>query len=652
MSSAETLRPLTGQQVPSNLDELWHDFDPRREPLQTEVLQQWEQDGVICQLIRYQVGVFKGEPVKVAAFYAYRRDGKNLPAILSLHGGGQSAGFDQVLQDAKLGYASMSLNWGGNPLNFGSAKVSYSGPQTDWGKLDATHPPQRNQHNHFVSDLMPDDFTLDPVQSPRNSNWFLVLISARRAITWLESRPEVDGTKIGVTGHSMGGKLTTNLAAIDKRVRVAVPSCGGSGDLTDDQTSVPGGLKAKHSAMKLACVSDNAYIPRLTCPVLWLSPTNDFHAHIDNMAWNWRDVPDERLRFSISPHFNHRHTPQHEITRLLWFEQHLKGTFQFPLTPQIELNLNTDNGVPQVIVTPDSSQPIQSVTIYYSQDPHALTRFWRDGEATQTGSSWQAQCELLSLTQPLFVYADIAYEMPTAVFKDRSPPRLPTTFNLSSRVLSLSAEQLKAAGMLASDQPSRTIDDGSRGWRDWYQINWDHPPLWSVTTRKLKDPKWRGPDNAKLVFDVCSHTDNSLVVTVRCNQWGAFQPGRPAIDFSVIKFLKGSKDWQTIVVSLSEFAPTEPRLDQSLTDWQSVCELTISPNGQMMQQGQLIKPEPRAWVGPREIRQLRWDGGEYAAPGGSAAELNPNEHAKAFDDAIKQSLKQEASEQTGKRDSP
>ncbi|MEO6754138.1 MAG: hypothetical protein ABIP85_20360 [Chthoniobacteraceae bacterium] len=35
------------------------------EPLETEVLKEWQQDGAVCRLVRYQVGVFKGAPEKV-----------------------------------------------------------------------------------------------------------------------------------------------------------------------------------------------------------------------------------------------------------------------------------------------------------------------------------------------------------------------------------------------------------------------------------------------------------------------------------------------------------------------------------------------------------------------------------------------------------
>ncbi len=46
-----------------------------------------------------------------------------------------------------------------------------------------------------------------------------------RSIDYLESRPEVDARRIGCTGNSGGGTLTSYLMAIDERIAVAAPSC-------------------------------------------------------------------------------------------------------------------------------------------------------------------------------------------------------------------------------------------------------------------------------------------------------------------------------------------------------------------------------------------------------------------------------------------
>jgi len=110
--------------VPRNVTELWAGYPEldKATPLDVEVLKAWESEGVVCRLIRYQVGVFKGAPAKVAAFYAFPKGAQHVPALLQLHGGGQSASLDGAVADAKRGYASMSLNWGGNKLNFGRSK--------------------------------------------------------------------------------------------------------------------------------------------------------------------------------------------------------------------------------------------------------------------------------------------------------------------------------------------------------------------------------------------------------------------------------------------------------------------------------------------------------------------------------------------------
>jgi dienelactone hydrolase len=47
-----------------------------------------------------------------------------------------------------------------------------------------------------------------------------------RAVDLLEALPEVDKTRIGVIGHSLGGHNALFTAAFDERLKVAVSSCG------------------------------------------------------------------------------------------------------------------------------------------------------------------------------------------------------------------------------------------------------------------------------------------------------------------------------------------------------------------------------------------------------------------------------------------
>src|SRR5262249_46706266 len=46
-----------------------------------------------------------------------------------------------------------------------------------------------------------------------------------RALDYLESRPEIDAKRLGCTGCSGGGTLTSYLMALDERILAAAPSC-------------------------------------------------------------------------------------------------------------------------------------------------------------------------------------------------------------------------------------------------------------------------------------------------------------------------------------------------------------------------------------------------------------------------------------------
>ena len=48
---------------------------------------------------------------------------------------------------------------------------------------------------------------------------------AKRALDYLAGRPEVDSGRIGCTGCSGGGTLTTYISALDPRIKVAAPAC-------------------------------------------------------------------------------------------------------------------------------------------------------------------------------------------------------------------------------------------------------------------------------------------------------------------------------------------------------------------------------------------------------------------------------------------
>ena len=100
---------------------------------------------------------------------------------------------------------------------------------------------------------------------------------ALRGLDYLLSRPEVDPARIGITGNSGGGTMTTFTQALDSRFTMAAPSCyvtswkrNFDNELPADVEQIPPGILASGCEMGDFIL---AYAPR---PVLLLGQKNDF----------------------------------------------------------------------------------------------------------------------------------------------------------------------------------------------------------------------------------------------------------------------------------------------------------------------------------------------------------------------------------------
>ena len=104
--------PLSAN-VPQMMQELWDGIDMRAEPFDVEILKQWEEEGIVLKVLRYRVGIFKGQKAMMGAVYGYPKGGSKLPGLVQIHGGGQYADYKAALTNAKRGYATISIAWAG-----------------------------------------------------------------------------------------------------------------------------------------------------------------------------------------------------------------------------------------------------------------------------------------------------------------------------------------------------------------------------------------------------------------------------------------------------------------------------------------------------------------------------------------------------------
>jgi len=602
--------PLYNHETPFNsVDTMWQGYNPRLENLETEILKEWEQDDVILRVIRYRIGEFKGKRAMMAGVYGFPKGAQTVPGLLQVHGGGQYADHRAVFSNAKRGYATLSIAWAGRISAPGysvapnEVKLFWAGKSddpkykltTDWGALDAYHAPSRNGKDAFSS-IPVAEWTIDPVLSPRNNSWFLVTLAGRRGLTFLERQPEVDGEKLGVYGHSMGGKLTVMIAGADERVKAAVPSCGG----ISDRYSV--------NELHSATVSDPPSLRRVSCPIFFLSPANDFHGRINDLEKAVGEIQTKDWRVSCSPHHNHQDTPPYEVATQIWFDQHLKATFKAPKTPQAEIILK-QGMLPQFSVRPDPNRKVRSVEIYFTQqgilqEPggtkddsrNTKHRFWKfiEPQKDSTSGVWLADLPIFSVERPVWAYANVLYDLEdTIVGAGYYYGKYETkTFNLSSLLQVISPDKLSNSGTSLPKARDFMIEGFNVSWRkDWFAYNSNK---WGVRTNKLYEPRYSAPGpTSRLSLEVSTEMTNKMVLWL--DGYG--------VEFKVL----GSGTWQRFSFPLSALKNGEGK---SLPSWSGVRELRLDdveklelPRGSKGSAVKIGSP----WVGePPEFRNLRW----------------------------------------------
>jgi cephalosporin-C deacetylase-like acetyl esterase len=589
----DSLAPMVGGKVPQDVASLWAGYDPKVEPLEIEVVREWEQDGLVVRSLRYGIGTFKGKVAHMAAFYAFPEKGKDFPGVIHIHGGGQRASLTQVVYFASKGYAALSVNWGGKEME----RAKPGDLNTDWGAVDPT---QKNVQGY--SNLLPGEKFLDPLESPRNCNWFLLTLGCRRGLTFLEMQPIVDPDRLGVLGHSMGGNLTIYVAGSDKRVKVASPSVGGSGFRLDPYFQIYPQIRAVKGDRELyrQTMGYQNYAKRITAPVLHLGATNDFHGLMDATYATGALLPNKDNRYVFAPHFNHRFNPEEEIARPLWIDVHLQGRDSLPETPRAKWVLNTPSGIPHFTVMPDPKLPVAKVSVFYSEDGDPRSRFFRDAQATKSGKGiWEAHLLKLDPKSPLFAYAHVYYDLPKP--EPLSRGRSVGQVCLSSNLLVAKPEELKKAKVRATAKPSLLIDDFERGFHDWYSLNQNHPSLWQHWTRKMTDSMFRGPREARLSLRIQSEQPNSFVLVLQQNTWRAYR-GKKGTYMAVVD-LKGGKP-ETIRLNPADFK--EVQTGNTLQTWAEIDELGLCAKYQVKRGTPQTFPKT-PWKGARpELIRLEW----------------------------------------------
>lgn len=285
------------------------------------------QDGVSVRSVLYAGEPYRGKPTRVFAWYARPAAEGKYPAVVLVHGGGGKAFKDWAIHHAKRGYCAIAMDLSGNGED--GKRLPDGGPdQSDETKFQDFNPQTRKDmwSYHAVANVL-------------------------RAHTLLAALPEVDASRIGVTGISWGGYLTCIVAGIDDRLKAAVPVYG-CGFLQEDSVWKPQRFDAVDPARRdrwVQVFDPSRHVGGAKCPMLFLNGTNDFAYPMGSYQKTYNLVKAPKT-ISVRVRLPHGHIWTFaEVDAFL--DSHLKGGKPLPsLSP-----MTVQNGVARATFQPSNT---------------------------------------------------------------------------------------------------------------------------------------------------------------------------------------------------------------------------------------------------------------------------------------------------------
>lgn len=308
---------------------------------------------------------YKGKATRVFAYYASpltlgleTDKQKKFPAVVLVHGGGGTAFAKWADIYAKRGYAAIAMDLGGrwlpepsNKPDKAAVSLPDGGPAADdTTKFSPTDPPHRDQWTyHAVADVL-------------------------LAHSLLRSFPEVDASRVGVTGISWGGYLTCIVVGVDSRFRAAVPQygCGFLRDNSAWKTTwfEPPKFGAEWADRWVQLWDPASYVGSAKMPILFVNGAQDFAYPLDSYAKTYNLVHSPK-NISVQPKLGHGH--MFEVKEVqLFLDAELKGGTGLPRLVETKV---ADGKVTAKI---EGSTAVKRGTLEFTTGAHAdnKTRAW------------------------------------------------------------------------------------------------------------------------------------------------------------------------------------------------------------------------------------------------------------------------------------
>lgn len=306
-------------------------------------------------------------PVRTYGIVGFPDGHGPFPAILHIHGGGQTASRANLLYNIRRGYAAMTFDWG----FWGTVPARTSYPDS----ITPAFEPLVTCARHDVTHTYP----------------FLGACAARCCLTLLAACDEVDRERIGIYGISVGGFITWLVNGTDGIPKCAVPIYGTGGLHSPGHSDnaewgrTPEAVRREWSR----CLEPAGYAYTQRAPVLHLNGANDFFGGIDTAAQLLPSIPMD-WRCDFTPNVNHGFDVGSRLAMEAWFDHHLRGGPPLPEAPPVRVVATGDSSVR---VETEGNMDELAVWASFGSAPHPL-RCWGEHKAWRRLDSGGLACDL------------------------------------------------------------------------------------------------------------------------------------------------------------------------------------------------------------------------------------------------------------------
>lgn len=513
---------------------LWEDFNDTL-PLKESIVKSLSINGIDIKHIYFSGREIGGERVRIYGIYA-----KNLKeskgSILILPDVYSSIDTELIVKYASLGYEVLSVDLGGKATIQNTAKKDYTSyPNAiSYANIENAY-----ESMYFVH------------TSAKETSWYEWTSVARYAVSYLKSQNNKN--KIGVLGIKYSSNIAFMLSATDSRISA---SCNlfGAGWLAYKGLSKHSGEEIEMNEERyrfLAGIEVQAYSQFITCPVMFLSSTNndefDFERSVDTLS---RISNQEDLRYNFVTYSKDVLDYRCFIDTTLFFDKHLaNSSVNFPKQPQLQAENNDGEITYEIIV--DDYKNIKTVHLLCANyTENSLERVWfratekeKDKEKViftrpnYENYNFDIAFAVVSYNSGVTISSKICYNKFDAKSQVKLPKIIFSSYNLITGFIAEDIKDDNLIGGIFADEKIYHLQKGPGGLPGLFTNN-------TLTSYRLKQLKNELKLSSTFKFDVYSAVFTTLKLAITdCDGNVYFYE----------KKVNQNNFWQNVLVGLLEF---------------------------------------------------------------------------------------------------